>query len=73
MTHPLDHQGPFSNIPEEITPEEAKRRFRARAEEILRQLDDPEWYTRQMLREARLRSAFINGDWPNLSDEEPNV
>lgn len=49
MTHPLDHQSPFSNIPDELTPEEAKRRFRARAEEILRQLDDPEWYTRQML------------------------
>lgn len=73
MTHPLDRQGRFSNLPEEVTPEEAKRRLLAQLAKIEEQLADPEFYTRQMLREARLRSAFINGDWPNLSDEESNV
>lgn len=47
MPHPLDHPV-FSNIPEQLTPEEFRRRFRERCAELLRQLDDPEWYSRQM-------------------------
>lgn len=47
MSHPLDATR-FSNIPEELTPEEFRRRFRERCDEILKQLDDPDWCTRQM-------------------------
>ncbi len=46
--HPLDRTR-FSNIPEEIAPEEARRRFRESVHELLRQLADPDYY-RQMAR-----------------------
>lgn len=47
--HPLDATT-FSNIPEPITPEEFRRRFRGRCDEILKQLDDPDYYSRLMFR-----------------------
>lgn len=48
--HPLDHPGPFSNVPEKLSPEEFRRRFHERVAELLKQLDDPDWFSRQMFR-----------------------
>lgn len=47
--HPLD-QDYFSNIPEQVSPEEFRRRFRERVNELLKQLDDPTYFARQYFR-----------------------